>query len=277
MVQRGFDASDEIKKLNVSLDNIELPAKLTDIYLGQDTEEILSKGNIKIGNLTITSKEEKSTQNILPPKDIKGIDTANKISNSSGDNTFKIAIYDSIEKPIILLDKLKNLKLEDSLNKDSDLIILSSQEINLNFTKPVLTYSTYNKSSYDNIDIINLDVSNGGIRTTDYTQWINIQNDIKNSQNKNILILMNGNLESFTDNNEKKLFIDVMCELKRNTGKNIWIINKGDYTTYKMERGIKYLSVNNQNLKLNEIPTNTSYILISISNNELTYEIKNVF
>ena len=37
MVQRGFDASKEMIKLNVSLENIELPAKLTDIYIGQET------------------------------------------------------------------------------------------------------------------------------------------------------------------------------------------------------------------------------------------------
>ena len=95
--------------------------------------------------------------------------------------------------------------------------------------------------------VISIDLSNGGIRETDYNQWINIQNDIKNSKNKNILILMNGSLDSFTDLNERKLFIDVMCELKRDTNKNIWIINDGEYTDYSMERGVKYLSVNNQN------------------------------
>ena len=283
MVQRGFDASNDAKKLSVSLENIELPAKLTDIYVGQDTKDILSKGTIQIGNILITSKKEKSIENILPPKDIKGIDSANKISNDSGDNIFKIAIYDSINKPSILLDKLKNSKLENELNKNSDLIVLMSQtnEENIsNITKPIIKTSSYSKTSYENTDIITIDVTNGGLRTTDYTQWINLQNDIKNSTNKNILILMKGNLENFTDENEKKLFIDVMCEIRRNTGKNIWIINEDNYTTYSMERGIRYLSVNNQNFNnLDTIETlkNTSYILITISNDSLTYEIKNIF
>lgn len=280
MVQRGFDASNDVKKLIVSLENIELPAKLTDIYVGQDTQDILSKGTIQIGNIHLTSKGEKSIENILPPKDIKGIDTANIESNVSGDNVFKIAIYDSIDKPTILLDKLKNLKLENELNQNSDLIILTSQEneeVDLNITKPILKTSSYNKVSHGNTDIITIDVTNGGIRTTDYMQWTNIQSDIKTSKNKNILILMKGSLENFTDENEKKLFIDVMCEIKRNTNKNIWIITEGNYTTYSMERGIRYLSVNNQNFELTEIAKNTSYILITINGDNLTYEIKNIF
>ena len=283
MVQRGFLASSDAKNLSVSLENIELPAKLTDIYVGQDTKDILSKGNIQIGNILITSKEEKSIENKLPPKDIKGIDSANKISNDSGDNVFKIAIYDSINKPSILLEKLKNSKLENELNKNSDLIVLMSQtneESISNITKPIIKTSSYSKTSYKNTDLITIDVTNGGLRTTDYTQWINLQNDIKNSTNKNILILMKGNLENFTDENEKKLFIDVMCEIRRNTNKNIWIINEDIYTTYSMERGIRYLSVNNQNFNnLDTIETlkNNSYILITISNDSLTYEIKNIF
>lgn len=282
MAQRGFDASDKSQTLNIPLENIELPAKLTDIYIGQDTAEILSKGTIQIGNLILTSKSNDTTSNIIPPKDIKGIDSANVSSTNSGDDIIKIAIYDSINKPVILLDKLKNSKLENELNKNSDLVILTSQneEFELNITKPIIKTTSYSKNSYENTDIIPIDVTNGGLRTTDYTQWLNLQTDIKNSKNKNILILMKGNLENFTDNNEKKLFIDVMCELRRNTGKNIWIINEGDYTDYSMERGVKYLSVNNENYDTKEpieVAKNTSYILITIDKGNLTYEIKNVF
>lgn len=200
-----------------------------------------------------------------------------------GDDTLKIAIYDSINKPITLLDNLKIKKLENELNQNSDLIILTSQgnkQIATNLIKPVIKTSTYSKTSYENTDIITIDVTNGGLRTTDYTSYLTLQTDIKNTKNKNILILMKGNLENFTDANEKKLFIDVMCELKRTTSKNIWIINEGDYTGYSMERGIRYLSVNNQNIDINEpikVAQETSYILITIDKGNLTYEIKSVF
>lgn len=282
MVQRGFDASNNKLTLNIPLNNISLPAKLTDIYIGQDTKDILSKGNIKIGNLTITEKGT-SKENLKLPKDIKGIDSANVQSNNSGDNTIKIALYDKIDKPVILLDKLKNAKLESTLNKNADLIILTNQVSNneiSGITKPIIKTSAYSKSSYETIDIITIDVTNGGLRNTNYTQWLNFQNDIKNSKNKNILILMKGSLDNFTDKNERTLFIDVMCELKRNTSKNIWILNEGNYTDYSMERGIRYLSVNNENFNLSEpieVAEKTSYILITIDGNNMTYEIKNLF
>ena len=281
MAQRGFDSSNKTQTLNISLENIELPAKLTDIYVGQDTKEILSKGNIEIGNLTITEKGTTSKNNLIPPKDVKGIDSANQKSNNSGD-TIKIAVYDKITKPTILLDQLKNSKLQTELNK-SDLIILTSQENKdtiSNITKPIIKTSSYNKTSFENTDIITIDVTNGGLRNTNYNQWLYLQSDIKNSKNKNILILMKGNLNNFTDSDEKKLFIDVTCELKRSTSKNIWIINEDSYTDYSMERGIRYLSINNQNIESSEpleIAKNTSYILITIDGNHLTYEIKNLF
>lgn len=281
LVKRGFEESKTAQNLSISLKDVKLPAKLTDIYIGQDNQEVLSEGTIKIGNIKLTSKTNQNLSNITLPKDIKGIDSANISPSSSGD--LKIVIYDSINTPTLLLDKFKNSKVESELDKNSDLIILTSQgneEIQLNVTKPIIKTSSYNKTSYENTDIITIDVSNGGLRNTDYSQWLNLQTDIKNSNNKNILILMKGNLNNFTDSKEKQLFIDVMCELKRNTNKNIWIITTGENTTYSMERGIRYLSINNENFDTTEpleVAKNTSYILITIDNNNLTYEVKNVF
>ena len=282
MAQRGFNSSDDTVTLNISLENISLPAKLTDIYVGQDTKEILSKGNIKIGNLIIIEKGT-NKEDLKLPKNIKGIDSANKTSISSSDNAIKIALYDKISKPTILLDKLKNSKLESTLNKNADLIILTNQDStyeNSNITKPIIKASSYSKTSYENTDIITIDVTNGGLKDTNYTQWLNLQTDIKNSKNKNILVIMKGNLDNFKDTKEKQLFIDVMCELKRNSSKNIWILNEGDYTDYSMERGIRYLSVNNENFNLSEpieVAEKTSYILITIEENNMTYEIKSLF
>lgn len=237
---------------------------------------------VNVSEITETSGEI-IKENVTIPKDIKGIDSANKESTNSGDGVIKIAIYDAINTPTILLDKLKNSKIENAINKISDLVILTSQEDEntiSNITKPIIKTSSYSKTSYENTDIITIDVTNGGLRNTDYKQWLNLKNDIKNSKNKNILILMKGSLKNFVDEAEKKLFIDAMCEIKRSTLKNIWILNEGDYTDYSMERGIRYLSVNNQNFNINEpieVAKDTSYILITIDENNLTYEIKNVF
>ena len=54
---------------------------------------------------------------------------------------------------------------------------------------------------------ISIDLSNEGIRKTDYTQWINIQEDIQNSNNKNIFIILNAKIEDFEDSKEKELLL----------------------------------------------------------------------
>ncbi len=83
MGQRGFDETTSPKTLSISLKDVELPAKLTDIYVGQDTPDILTSGTINLSNLTITSKTSFNGNEITIPKDIKGVDIANKISNVS--------------------------------------------------------------------------------------------------------------------------------------------------------------------------------------------------
>ena len=284
MAKRGFDASEKEETLTIPLNNISLPAKLTDIYVGQDTKDILSNDIINIGNLKVVYKVDSINTDIDVPKDIKGVDVANKPSSLSGDNITKLAVLDEFSTEKTLLDRLNNTKLQNSINENATFLILTSKDGNTsnpNITIPTLKKDAYKFTSYDKFDLITFDVTNGGIRTTDYNQWINIQNDIKNSKNKNIIVLMNGSLDNFTDSNERKLFIDVMCQLRRDNSKNILILSDGAFTDYSMERGIRYLSMNSSNYdKLSpiEVAQNSEYLLITIdSNNNLTYEIKKVF
>ena len=134
----------------------------------------------------------------------------------------------------------------------------------------------YNVESYNNSTFITIDSSKSGIRNTDSSQWTNIQKDIKNTSSNNVFIIMNSSLDNFTDNEEVQFWIDMMCDLRRETNKNIWVLHKGQYSDYSMERGIKYIGINNST-KLEEMPTNTNYILITVNGKNLSYEIKNVW
>lgn len=284
MAQRGFDASEDKKTVAVSLNNISLPAKITDIYIGQDTKDILSNGTLNIGNVKIISKDDAIEEEIVIPRDIKGEDSINITSTSSGENVIKIAVIDNFSEEKTLLDKLNNSTLKTNIKENADVLILTSSEnssATLDIGITTLKKDTYKFTSYEKFDFITLDVANNGMRSTDYNQWINLQQDIKNSKNKNIIILMNGNLDSFTDSKERQLFIDVLCELRRENSKNILILSDGEYTDYSMERGTRYLSINSSTYdKLSpiEVAQNSKYILITIDkNNNLTYEYKKAF
>ena len=129
---------------------------------------------------------------------------------------------------------------------------------------------------YKNSKFISIDCSKSGIRNSDSTQWVNIQNDIKNAKADNIFIVMNNSLDNFSDNDEVSFWIDMLCDLRREFNKNIWVLHYGIYTDYSMERGIKYLGINNAT-NIDEIPNNTNYILITVNGKNLSYEIKNIF
>ncbi len=200
------------------------------------------------------------------PEDIRGEDEKQKPNTSSGD-TFKIMVNDEKKEEKTLLDRLTNKKVDLLTSGDTDVMIFTSQN------------SGYKVEEKDEATFINLDVSSGGLRLTDASAWTKFQKDISKAKTKNVIVLMKGNLDSFTDAQERKLFIDVMYETRRDSNKNVWIICNGDYTGYSMERGVKYLFVNNSYIDKNnitEVIENTKYIVITIENNEMTYEIKRV-
>ena len=117
-----------------------------------------------------------------------------------------------------------------------------------------------------------------GLRATDSNQWINLQSDIKKA-NKNVLVVLNGNLDSFNDDMEKDAFTNMFSDMIKLNDKNIWVIQKGKNTEFSVYRGIRYLTIGSYAFNegtLEEIK-NTKYIMITINENEMTYEMKNVW
>lgn len=269
------------KELEVSLKNVALPATLTDIYVAQDDATSLTSGTVYFDNLSLSTNSTAETSSTVLPKDVKGSDELNVATDFSFENAFRIAILPQVEKEKILLDNLKNKKIINVANEYSNVTISPVQEdasLLSNITKEKVISNAYSVKNYDDVTIITLDISSGGIRATDSNQWLNIQTDIKNAK-KNVVVAMNGNLESFQDEDEKQLFIDVLCELRKSTSKNIWVIQTGDNTDYSMKRGVKYLSiaVSNKNEASLETILNSNYILITVNDGKMTYEIKNIY
>lgn len=278
-VCKGLESSGW-KEMKLDLSGIDLPAKLIDIYVAQDSESELTSGVVYIDSLKITYKSTAESSDVDLPRDIKGEDALNIASELESENAFRIVVSPEM-KSGILLEHMKNKKLENVINNNSEFVILPAQtsgEMLKSISKDIVMANGYSVKNYKTSTIISLDVSDGGMRSTDSNQWISMQSAIKNG-NKNILIVMNGNLNDFTDEAEKQLFIDVLCDLRRSTSKNIWVIQMGDNTDYSMKRGIKYLSIaQNDYSDPNVIDIkNTKYILITVNETKMTYEIKNVF
>ena len=271
------------KEINYDLSTISLPATLSDIYLAQDNLSIKSSGYIYVDNLIYYTNELVDTstntiQNIRIPKDIKLEDTNNIQINTS--NSFKIALIDTILDPNLMIDYFRNRIFLGKINNNANLTIVTQEtdeKLLEKITTEKIVANGYDLFEINDATIITLDVSNNSIRLTDSAQWTNFQYDIKDSEKENIFIVLNKPLDDFKDIEERKVFIDILCELNRKLNKNILVLHTGYYTDYSMERGVKFLGINTQNILPENIAKDFSYILISITGNQLSYEIKKIF
>lgn len=274
---------DEWTKVSVDLSTVALPATLTDIYIAQDKSDVKNKGVVYIDSLCFSKSSDVEIEKTRIPEDIKGEDSSNIKTDFDNKDTFKIFVYDKIKEEKTLLDRLTNNNIKRLMNENADLVLFTTKQDDKTLetvTAKNFSVQEYSKTEDEEATYITLDVSNGGIRKTDYTQWLSLQRDISNTHNKNVFILMKGSLDDFTDLKEKQAFIDTLCDLRRKTSKNIWLIRAGEYTTYSMERGVRYLIIGNELVNKDDpmdVAENTKYMIISINGNELSYDIRRVF
>jgi hypothetical protein len=124
-------------------------------------------------------------------------------------------------------------------------------------------------------------LSNEGIRKTDYTQWINLQEDIMNSNNKNIFILLNAKINDFKDLKEKELFKETIISLEKGLDKNIFIIEEGESTNFEIIDGIKMIQIGNDQIDEStgtNMIFNSKYIELTIDEDEtFKYEFKKLY
>ena len=270
MVSKGF-AGGEWTELTYDLNSISLPATLTDIYVAQDKPEVKTTGTIYFDELVIIEDKDANISEVKLPEDVKGVSNLEETTELTSGESLKIIVFDEIQETEILLDSLVKKRVEQKMNNTAEVVVFTSQEnedLISNITAEKIISKGYSIQSVEGSLFITLDVSSGGIRISDYNQWGNLEKDIKDAEEKNIFVVMKGSLNDFTDDKERKLFIDTLCDLKRKTSKNILVIQDGSNTEISMERGVKYISVNNGDIDKNDpldVARNTKYIEITVA------------
>ncbi len=198
----------------------------------------------------------------------------------SGEKTTKIIFYEDIENQSTLLAKLIKSKFEETINKEAD-VIVSLKNIKDAYNAKVIKSGKYHCEDVENTTFISLDMSNEGIRKTDYTQWINLQEDILNSTNKNVFILLNARINDFKDAKEKALFKETITSLEKGLDKNIFIIEEGTSTNFEIIDGIKMIQIGNDQIDESNgtnMIFNSKFIEFVIDENEeFSYEFKNLY
>ncbi len=285
------------KEVVYNIRNYTLPLKITDIYLAQNDENIRSKGSIYVDNFGYYTNTKDTTDIIDIPKDVK-LEDANNTS-IRGSKSYDIAFLNDFSTDTHMINWLKNQKMIDSINNTADLLVfidsisdnkekyaVSGESIVDDVDKYSVSYNKmlketienngYRTVSKDDCTIIMMDISQNSIRKSDGDQYANIVSDINGDETDNIVIVLNNTIDKFTDLKERKAFVDMLCELKRSTKKNIIVVHSGFFQDYSLERGVKFLSVNNTINKYEDY-SKSEYLVLSIAGKETSYEYKRIF
>ena len=283
------------KEIRLDLSAYARPIYVSDIYLAQNEENIRNKGYVYVDRFGYYTKGSGTiNETVSIPKDIK-IEDENNISVDN-EKAFNIAFITPFTKPLYMLDGLKVKRFIDNVNEKDDFLVLINED-NVNFKndfiqnvsnsdyglldvqnikKDYLENQGYDLFYNDKVTIITMDTSKFGIRKSDEEQYFNIENDIRDDETGNVIIVLNGSLDNFEDEKERKLFVDLLCDIKRETKKNIFVVQEGYNQDYQMERGVKFLNIKDTNTSF-ENEKDSKYLSISVNGKEISYEYKSMF
>lgn len=236
------------KYLEVSLEDINSPSKVTKVYAVQTTKKKTS-GTLYFDNLTMVYSgypdvpASKSAVTTVPKDD------AYKERTVSGNDSLSFSVFGQSAA----LDKNKDktqLGLLDSLagkiNKYLQASVLVGKYDNLWPSLKVPALST--TASYKSLDqngsrLIQLNTSKGGMRATDYNEWFWFKNQLSTFTGNNLFVFLADAPSSFNDTKEGQVLADMLSDYKKqNPAKNVWVFYKGTSNGSYMDRGVKYIT-----------------------------------
>ncbi len=293
------------QEIKYNLSGFDLPLKITDVYVAQDNENIRNNSYIFVDELGYYTSKAATKTDIKVPKDVK-LEDANNISIRT-ENSYNIAFIDEIKEENYMLEWLKNKLLVNDINKNADTVVFTGSVSQAtknkyfvindeNETEQVFETSEnelevlnvgkidktlHQNKGYDILEnekatIITMDISQNSIRRSDGRQFEFLKDDILDDDTGNIILVLNNTIDNFDDRKERQVFVDMLCDLRRSTKKNILVIHDGYFNDYSMERGVKFLAINSKYNKLEDL-FDYRYLIVSIFDNEISYEYKKIF
>lgn len=256
------------------------PLRLERIYLVETDPCLMDNGYIYVDDLTAFYKS--SFDKPLPKPETIFIDKRNARAELKNENSFRFLAHGSITGIDTLLDNLVVNKLA-KLSNEMDINIFTdnidkklTEKITKNY---IVGYEGYSITRFKNSSFIKLDNSKGGIRQTDYNQWIWLLDTVKNIDSDSLFVILPKPL-NFTDKLEEKLFLDTFKKLKEEKNIDIWIFTNGNNKDFKVEAqdGIRIVELKSYPTHNNiDIWNDIGYMVFTVNDGYVTYEIKNVY
>ncbi len=256
------------------------PLKLERIYLVETEPCYQDSGYIYVDDLTAFYK---SKINKEIPKDTRiNFDKRNIYADLKSENSFRFLAHGSVGNINTLLDNLAVNKLS-SISEDMDLSIFTNHVDSKLTEKLSDSYSVissgYSHTELKNSSFIKLDNRNGGIRATDYNQWIWLLDLLDKIDSDSVFVTLPSDLK-FKDELEEELFFDTFKKLKEEKGIDVWIFagehdKDSEIQTMDGIRIVKLKSYPAQNTI--DIYNDLKYMVFTVNDGYVTYEIKNIF
>lgn len=255
--------------------NVEGPITLKRVYVAEINPVVKEKGYLLFDGLKALYSPGMDG-NVSLPQETNTIDER-KVSSKVTEEDLSFMLVDGINSLDNLLDNIVSSKLTSEMNKHDLGLILGSMNntFGKNINTNTLNISSNNNSvKLNNTLVMNIDDSNGGIRATNANQWLNLKNTLQNTSKQNIIITLPkaifGN-NGFNDKLEADLFHQILTEYQR-SGKDIWVIHGGNKDNTTLKDGIRYIEIQNRDIKSVEDAFDYNYMLFKIQNGKLTYQ-----
>ncbi len=254
------------------------PLKLETIYVAnlsnQNTnEQVLYFDNLR-GRLPINeSVAVPESTKLTDPKNVSiGAREPgyNYVAVSGGVNyngATKPAGYDAARKDAL-----------NGLSSISDMILFAGKGSIDGSGKSTLAWqSGYKFTEGSTASYVQMTAANGKLSNTNTWQWKTFENDIRKTDNKNIIIYLDKTPSNFTDKNEADLFKGVLNDLVKD-GKNIFVISASG-TSYwsNVLEGVRYINVPELFNSDGSVNKNYKYLVIKASENDMYYDVKSIY
>lgn len=269
------------KYLEVSLDDLNVPKKVTNVFVVQSTKQKAS-GTVYFDNLTMVYTGYPTVDMTKVPKNTVPVDENYKDRAVSGSDSMSFSVFGqskaySVEDktPILMLTSLAT-----RINKYMQASVLVGENDGLSRSTikvpQLATTASYKALDMNGNRLIQLNTLKGGLRLTNSDEWFWFKNQLSSFKGKNIFIFAQENPSDFNDSQEGALLKDTLSNYQKETGKNVWVFYNGSTNSSHMNRGVKYISTAgfDSNGFSDSNKSAAKFVVVKVKGSSITYQFK---